>query len=131
MTLQEIKKLNREEKYKFLPGLPELQVIKLVRRAHSAQKCSHGGNCLSEKEMIKLVGEFIRNLISLCETRLLKGVVEELSKIEKWPEPSPNTGKGGPGPLWTSGLLTQYKHDKERHEKEISDLKQSLTKEIK
>jgi len=47
----------------FLKGVPELKIIKLVRRAHSASECPHEGNCLSEKEMIALLHELLVDLI--------------------------------------------------------------------
>ena len=43
-------------------GLPELHIIKLVRRAHSAEQCQHRENCLTEKQMIGKLTSFITDL---------------------------------------------------------------------
>ena len=74
--------------------------------------------------------EAIKSFLTSCHKETIENIVEMVEKIKEWPEPSPNAGEGGPGALWTSGLLTQYKHDKEKHNKQISDLIASL-KEIK
>jgi len=66
----------------------------------------------------------------MSKKETILSIIEMAEKIKEWPEPSPNAGEGGPGPLWTSGLLTQYKHDKEKYEKQIADLITSL-KEIR
>lgn len=52
----------------------------------------------------------------------LTKVKEKLDKISTWPEPSSKTGEGGPGPLFTMGLLEQYKADKEEHERQIKEI---------
>ena len=50
----------------------------------------------------------------------------KIKEISKWPEPDSRAGEGGPGPLYTSGLLTQYKYDKEKHERQMTDVRELL-----
>ena len=57
-------KQNKEQpKYEFMKGLPEISIVRIVRRSHSAQECPHGGNCLREDEMYKQLGTFLRGWI--------------------------------------------------------------------
>ena len=44
---------SKKEKQTILfSGAPELRIIGLVRRSHSASECKHRGNCLREEDMI-------------------------------------------------------------------------------
>ena len=56
-------------------------------------------------------------------TQLLKAqresIIERLRGIRDWPSPSDKAGEGGPGPLFTAGLLTQYENDKDKHGKQL------------
>lgn len=45
---------------------------------------------------------------------------------EHWGEPNDNAGTGGPGPLFTSGLLTQYEIDRIRHNEFLDSLLEDL-----
>lgn len=56
----------------------------------------------------------------------LDAIRESLEKIRKWPDPSPEAGRGGPGHLWTAGILFQYQHDREKHESEIAEILRML-----
>ena len=64
----------------------------------------------------------IQRTVKRAEQRKDEEWREKLKEIAKWEEPDPRAGEGGFGALFTSGLLTQYKYDKEKHEKQIQDL---------
>lgn len=74
------------------------------------------------EEQYDLLREKFKSLLKFERAEIRK----MLEKVAKWPEPSKNTGEGGPGPLFTIGLFTQYKQDKERHEKELKDILKKL-----
>ena len=42
-----------------LPGMPEITVSSLVRRAHNASNCPHNGQCLTEKQMIEALHDYL------------------------------------------------------------------------
>ena len=72
----------------------------------------------------------ISSLLSKTKQETVAKCLSVLESIEKWPEASKDAGLGGPGPLCTSGILTQYGYDKEKHEKQINDILSRLN-EIK
>ena len=55
----------------------------------------------------------IKRIAHTYGNKRAEAVVKALGDL--WPEPSDKTGEGGPGPLFTSGLLTQYEEDRKRH----------------
>lgn len=65
-TLNKAKIMEHKEKksYTFLRGTPEIHIINLVNRVHSAQECPHKGSCLQEKEMTELLGLYLRGMIA-------------------------------------------------------------------
>ena len=97
MTLQEIKKLNRDWEEAFGKELKEPDITSSDR--NSPNMWIFEGYVAAKKEA-KL---FIKNHLSLCETRLLEGVVEMIEERLEF------------------GV----------ENKQMFDLKQSLTKEIK
>ena len=73
----------------FLKGLPEIAIIKLVRRVHSAQSCPHKGNCLNEEEMCRKLTTFLTSLVqqSKEEERLkMQNKINEVPADERFPE---------------------------------------------
>lgn len=68
-----------EEKNTFLKGLPELHIIKLVRRVHSAEQCPHKGNCLKEETMLTELTDFITELKSTA----VQDAIKELKRIRE------------------------------------------------
>ena len=73
---------------------------------------------LLQKELVVFIKEVVTAAIAQERSR----VVESLRAIEKWPEPNSTAGEGGFGPLYTTGLLDQYSHDKQKHEQQIDDI---------
>ena len=96
MTLQEIKKLNREE----------FEELEVSYNLPTGKKLTESLLLNDEQEAV------IKDFISLCETRLIEGVVEKINEAEK--------------------LCNDDGLDKICNcHKALFDLKQFLTKEIK
>lgn len=58
---------------------------------------------------------------AIIEAEAGKKLRDAIEKNAKWEEPSERAGEGGFGPLFTSGLLMQYKADREKHERQVMD----------
>ena len=71
--------------WELLEGAPEIQIVNLVRRNHSAQECKHQGNCLNEYEMFPMLTHILKEQESAYKQRL----VEQMSK-NKYYYSSPN-----------------------------------------
>ena len=94
---------------------PSEEIIKTITQKILDSFCLEGKITEKHAVQIKLIlAKFIRENV--------KQILEKLELIKIWPEPSPDAGQGGPGPLWTSGLLCQYTNDREKHEKQIQEI---------
>ena len=108
MTLQQIKQLNRDWEEEF-------EKLEVSYNLPTGKKLTESLLLNDEQEAV------IKNFISLCETRLLEGVVEMIDKqISKVFIDYPDTPDG-----------RQSRHENRLYVSALSNLKQSLTKEIK
>ena len=108
--------------------------MNMEEHQHQFWKDGNPPNCLTcgktqdelfDKTLDQLKKESFQNGTEQERARILK----LMEGTEKWPEPSPDAGQGGPGPLWTAGMLTQYVADKNKHEAQITVLKSIITNE--
>lgn len=72
---------------------------------------------------------FVKNLIQEA-TRLgrsagIKEAMEAINQLPTWPDPATDLDNGISA-MFDSGLITQYKHDKEKHEQDLQNLKSRL-----
>lgn len=55
----------------------------------------------------------------------IREAMEKLDRLPAWPDPVKDLDNGISA-MFDSGLITQYKHDKEKHDREIRELKASI-----
>ena len=52
--------------------LQALEIAKIVRRSHKTKDCPHQGDCLTEKEMLKLLIDYLEFGLSEAKVSVLR-----------------------------------------------------------
>ncbi len=79
------------DKNVLLKGFPEIRIIQLVRRAHSAKECSHKGNCLTEEKMVSQLSELLESYFSSLLQEKREVVEKMIEASRHWEESYPTS----------------------------------------
>ena len=107
-------KITKEKITTLLSGMPEIRIIQLVRKSHSAKACPHKGNCLTEKEMVSRLHCLLVDLLKAQNQDLLKKI-EGMKRESIW-------GHGTESKEW----FEKVKRENEIYNQALEDVKQLL-----
>ena len=103
----------RDEVAEVLGWTPDF--LKSMENLRVSCTCGRTGKC-GDEPAVDCYNRQLDEITALLDRRLAevaKGYLEAVG--EPWPEPDEKAGEGSLGPLFISGLLTQYEADRKKH----------------
>jgi len=103
-------------------------IAALQQREEEIAELTRKGGDLCNAYAVALIGmDDLKKQLHVAEEQVkARDVAVLLIETFRWPDPSPLAGQGGPGPLWTAGLSTQYDEDRKKHHAALDEIREAL-----